>query len=117
MPNLNERARQLRRDSTDAERAIWRLLRDRRLAGYKFRRQAPIDRYIVDLVCFDKNIIIEVDGGQHQRQTRYDRARTEWLESRGFTVLRFWNNDVLENPEGVLESIRAALQRGNSPSP
>ena len=117
MPNSNQFARQLRRNSTDAERTLWRLLRDRQLASHKFRRQAPIGPYIVDFVCFDQKIIVEMDGGQHQDQLHQDQARSEWLESQGFTVLRFWNNEVMGNLDGVAHLILTALEHGISPSP
>ena len=112
-----ERARNLRRNSTHAERALWLLFRDRRLCGYKFRRQVPIGPYIVDFVCYQSKLIIEVDGGQHQEQGQYDNTRTAWLESEGFTVLRFWNNDVLTNRDGLLEVVASVLEQSPSPSP
>jgi very-short-patch-repair endonuclease len=89
------------------------------MSGFKFRRQEPIGPYIVDFVSFEKMLIIEIDGGQHaeiQARTR-DAARTMWLRGRGYEVLRFWNNDVLADREAVAESIRVALERGDSPSP
>ena len=104
-------ARDLRQQMTDAERRLWYLLRRKQLEGFRFRRQAPIGKYIADFVCFAECLIIEVDGGQHSDQQAYDEARTEWLESEGFRVLRFWNNDVLANQEGVLETILDALKR------
>jgi very-short-patch-repair endonuclease len=85
-----ETARRLRRDSTDAERALWRLLRARQLSDYKFRRQQPIDHYIVDFICFAHRLVIEVDGGQHGVNVAYDERRTMYLENHGFRVLRFW---------------------------
>jgi len=100
------RARELRRQSTDAESALWRALRSRRLRAYKFRRQHPIDHYVVDFVCLDARLIIEVDGGQHANE---DPARERYLREQGFRVLRFWNHDVLANTAGVLEEIAAAL--------
>ena len=103
------RAKRLRRDSTDAERALWRHLRNKRLLGYKFRRQAPIGRYIVDFVCFSQNLIVELDGGQHLTQRDYDAKRTEWLQSRGFRVLRFWDNEALGDADSVLERIMLEL--------
>ena len=109
-------ARRLRRNQTDAERLLWFRLRDRRLAGWKFRRQFPIDRYIVDFFCADARLIIELDGGQHAVQTNADVARTKILEAMGCLVLRFWNNDVISNIEGVLEEVMAALER-SSPEP
>jgi len=93
---------------------MWLLLRDRRLAGFKFRRQTPIGRYIVDLFCPQKGLIIELDGGQHNGSVA-DAKRTAWLEANHYKVLRFWNNDVLKNPDGVLTMILKALQRTPSP--
>src|ERR1700752_2079553 len=104
-------ARRLRRDQTDAERVLWFRLRDRRLAGWKFRRQAPIDRFIVDFVCADARLIVELDGGQHAARAEQDKTRTEVLQSFGYFVLRFWNNDVLANTEGVVETILEALNQ------
>ena len=101
------KAKELRRNSTDAERVLWRQLRAHRLVGYKFRRQQPVGRYIIDFVCFEKQLIIELDGGQHG--TEYDQRRDAYLVSRGYRVLRFWNPEVLANTEGVLEMIRLAL--------
>jgi very-short-patch-repair endonuclease len=102
-------ARRLRRDMTDAERATWRVLRARQLAGYKFRRQQPFRRYVVDFVCFSHSLVIEIDGGQHADTTKYDELRTQFLEQEGFRILRFWNNEVLENPEGVCARILEVL--------
>ncbi len=96
---------------------MWYLLRNRRLAGYKFRRQAPIGKYIVDFLCYERRLIIELDGGQHQEQADYDNERTRWLESKGFRVIRFWNNEMLQETDGVQEAILTALQAGSSPSP
>jgi len=104
-------ARRLRRDQTDAERVLWFRLRDRRLAGWKFRRQAPIDRYVVDFVCADARVIVELNGGQHAERTEQDRARTAVLEAMGYLVLRFWDNDVLGNTDGVVETILNALHQ------
>jgi very-short-patch-repair endonuclease len=104
-----ETARKLRRDMTIAERALWRLLRARQLSGYKFRRQQPIDYYIVDFICFTHRIVIEVDGGQHGINLDYDDRRTRHLEKQGFRVVRFWNNEVLENSEGVCLKILEVL--------
>lgn len=98
------RARQLRRASTDAERHLWRHLRYRNLADYKFRRQYPVAGYIVDFVCLSAMLVIEIDGGQHMDAVEYDAARTRKLEARGFRVLRFWNDDVLLRTEDVLEA-------------
>src|ERR1700681_2117721 len=100
----NERARQLRRDATDAERRLWSALRDRRLSDYRFRRQYPIGRFIVDFACTGHRLIVEADGGQHA-DNEADRRRTAWLENEGWRVLRFWNNDILANAEGVVQTI------------
>jgi very-short-patch-repair endonuclease len=102
-------ARQLRRDMTDAERLLWKHLRAHRFAGTKFRRQEPIGPYIVDFVSHGPRLIIELDGGQHSTQAAYDEERTRWLNSRGYRVIRFWNNQVLTETEPVLESIALAL--------
>jgi very-short-patch-repair endonuclease len=101
-------AKVLRGDSTDAERMLWSQIRAKRLDGLKFRRQHPIGKYIVDFVCLEKKIIIELDGGQHSAPERkeYDRERDNWLEKEGYKVLRFWNNDVLLNIKRALEVIR-----------
>ncbi|MBA3511938.1 MAG: endonuclease domain-containing protein [Sphingomonas sp.] len=115
MGRTNPHARRLRRDSTNAERLIWRALRNRQLGGFKFRRQATIGWYIPDFVCIDAKLVIELDGGQHDAEM--ERERTKYLEQRGFNVLRFWNNDILENLEGVLETILAAAENKGEPSP
>ncbi len=104
-PSTNRNARNLRRNLTDAERALWRHLRQRQVAGLKFRRQHPIGRYILDFVCLEARVVIELDGGQHADRHGADQERTAWLEARGYRVLRFWNTEVLENPEGVMEVI------------
>jgi very-short-patch-repair endonuclease len=96
----------LRKRSTDAEQLLWRHLRMKQMEGLKFRRQQPIDNYIVDFVCFENRIIIEVDGGQHAAENNKDRERDFHLQQFGFKVLRFWNNEVLQNTNGVLEIIR-----------
>ena len=101
----NPRARQLRASQTDAERLLWLRLRDRRLNGAKFRRQVPLGPYIVDFVCMESKLVVELDGGQHGEQVSYDAARTEFLKTQGFRVLRFWNNELLENEQGVLTTI------------
>jgi very-short-patch-repair endonuclease len=102
------RARRLRRNSTDAENALWYRLRSRALGGHKFVRQEPIGPYTVDLVCRESRLIIEVDGGQHADNPR-DAARDKWLVDHNYRVLRFWNNDVIGNVAGVLETIAIAL--------
>lgn len=103
--------RELRKNLTEAERALWRGLRLRQLAGQKFRRQQPIGKYIVDFVCFEKKLIIEVDGGHHADQLAYDAKRSAWLEKEGFRILRFWDNQVLKEVESVKEVIVSALMR------
>jgi very-short-patch-repair endonuclease len=109
--------RRLRRNLTDAERTLWFRLRDRRLAGWKFRRQFPIDRFVVDFCCADAHLIVEVDGGQHAVQAAADAERTQILEAMGYFVLRYWNNDVLQNLDGVVEDIATALERPRSEPP
>jgi very-short-patch-repair endonuclease len=108
------RARALRKNLTEAERALWKHLRLRQQGGYKFRRQQHLGQYIVDFVCLKKRLVIEVDGGQHTEQTKDDALRTAWLESQGFRVMRFWNNQVLQEMEAVKLAIWEAL---NSSSP
>jgi very-short-patch-repair endonuclease len=113
-----ENARELRKNATDCERLLWVHLRAHRLQGFKFKRQQPIGAYIVDFVCFETRCIVEADGGQHSEQIEYDARRDDWLKSQGFSVLRFWNNDILTNTEGVLETILSAcLAYMASPSP
>ncbi|HVM85325.1 MAG TPA: endonuclease domain-containing protein [Candidatus Binatia bacterium] len=111
------RARRLRRQSTDAELALWKHLRGRRFEGWKFRRQVPMGRYIVDFFCLEAGLVIEVDGGQHDRDRRKDEIRTAYIASHGYRVIRFWNNDVLSNIEGVLEQVLSTLKRGSIKPP
>ena len=111
-----ERARRLRSDATDAERALWRRLRSRSLDGHKFVRQEPIGPYTVDFICRKARLIIEVDGGQHA-DNQHDVIRDQWLSSHNYKVLRFWNNDVLGNVAGVLETIVTALADSPPPPP
>ena len=106
-------AKKLRTNSTDTEKYLWKYLRGRQLEGFKFRRQHPIGKYIVDFINLERKIIIEVDGGQHL-ENKKDKLRDKWLEEQGYEVLRFWDNEVLTNIEGVMESIRKKLY---SPSP
>jgi len=101
-------ARTMRRAPTDAEQRLWFLLRSRRLKHLKFRRQAPMGKYIVDFVCHEKRLVIEADGGQHAESTA-DPQRDRWLATIGYRVIRFWNNDVLTNPNGVVELILAVV--------
>ncbi len=102
---LTHLARGLRKRSTDAERSLWWRLRARQLGGLRFRRQEPIGRYIVDFVCYEKRLVIEIDGGHHALQRDEDDARDQWLEDQGFQVLRFLDTEVLTNLEGVLECV------------
>ena len=122
-PNRLAFARRLRHASTDAERRLWYRLRSRQINDAKFVRQERIGPYTVDFVCREQRLIIEVDGGQHATDSR-DTVRESWLRDRGYRVLRFWNNDVLSNTDGVLEAIASALTeiasastRGEAPSP
>ncbi len=110
-------AKILRSHQTEAEQRLWYHLRAHRFLGLKFKRQKPIGRYIVDFVCMEHHLIIELDGGQHAEQMAYDQQRDTWLQQQGYTVLRFWNNDVMQNLEGVLEQIRCALLLPLAPSP
>jgi very-short-patch-repair endonuclease len=103
-----ELARHLRVNQTDVERRIWFRLRDRRLFGLEFRRQVPIGPFIGDFVCREHSLIVELDGGQHASRIVADDRRTEWLERHGWRVIRFWNNDVIENIDGVLWRIAEA---------
>jgi very-short-patch-repair endonuclease len=112
-PNITDpldRARTLRRLSTDAEKRLWAALRNRRLDGWKFRRQTWIGPYVADFVCTEAGLVIEADGGQHAEAVAYDTQRSGWLAEEGFRVLRFWNNDVLTNTDGVLRAILGALR-------
>jgi very-short-patch-repair endonuclease len=101
-------ARNMRRDATDAEAAMWHLLRDRRFSSVKFRRQVPFQDYILDFVCFDRKLVIEIDGSQHLDSKR-DEERDAVLASEGFQVIRYWNNDVLQRRDAVLEDLFAKL--------
>ncbi|MBI4054420.1 MAG: endonuclease domain-containing protein [Candidatus Doudnabacteria bacterium] len=104
-------ARQLRNNMTDAEKMLWYFLRFKNLNSYKFRRQQPIGKYVVDFVCFQNKLIIEIDGGQHVENKQQDMIRDRWLEKQGFKVLRFWNNEVLENRDEVVVKIASFCKR------
>ena len=106
-------ARKLRANQTDAESKLWYRIRNRQISGYKFVRQEPIGRYICDFVCREEMVVIEVDGGQHLESKR-DEVRDRYLAEEGYRVLRFWNNDVLSNIDGVLAVIDDALRQGAS---
>jgi very-short-patch-repair endonuclease len=111
------RSRELRNKATDAERKLWQHIRNRQLCGVRFNRQVPIGPFICDFVARTPKLIVELDGGQHAIRTVEDDRRTRFLESRGYRVLRFWNNDVLENADGVLTLIQSALEDRPSPDP
>ena len=114
---LYARAKAMRREATPAERVLWRILRSRRLAGFKFRRQVPLGPYIADFACFDPKVVIECDGAQHA-DSAYDTARDAWLSAQGFRVIRFWNRHVREEPDGVVDALLAQLSRRScDPSP
>ena len=111
-PLTRTRERELRKSSTDAEQRLWYLLRNRRLDGFKFRRQHRIGPYFVDFVCLRARLVVEADGGQHLERASYDAARTHYLRWKGFRVLRFWNHEVLGEEEVVLEAVLKELRRG-----
>ncbi len=112
------RAQELRRNQTRAEARLWSALRNRQLSGLKFRRQVPLGPYVVDFFCLSAALVVEVDGGQHGAPDgrSQDARRTRWLEAQGYRVIRFWNNEVLENLQGVLVLILEAATR-DDPSP
>ncbi|MCP4312895.1 MAG: endonuclease domain-containing protein [Bacteroidetes bacterium] len=116
---LTQRAKDLRKQATDAERLLWKYLRAKQLGGVKFRRQQPIGKYIVDFVCFSHKLIIELDGGQHAQPDKrcYDQKRDNWLQGEGFKILRFWNTEILGNIEGVGRMIQQELFGGDVPPP
>jgi very-short-patch-repair endonuclease len=105
MDQSRSRARQLRKNPTDAERLLWQKLRFWQVDGRKLRRQQPLGGYIVDFVCLERRLIVELDGGQHADRNAYDKKRDDWLRNQGFVILRFWNHDVLNNIDGVVEQI------------
>jgi very-short-patch-repair endonuclease len=113
----NERARHLRQHRTEAEIAIWQRLRRKQLDGARFRQQFPIGPYIVDFLCLQRRLIIEIDGGQHATNVAADAARTTWLASQSFHVMRFWNNDVSDNLDGVIDTIYRWLLNNPAPPP
>ncbi|HZP93291.1 MAG TPA: DUF559 domain-containing protein [Burkholderiales bacterium] len=105
------RQRSLRRNQTDAEKLLWFRLRNRQIGGAKFRRQHPIGPYIVDLVCVEAGLVVEIDGGQHATEVQADSLRTSYLEEHGFRVVRFWNNDVFAQTDALLERIREMVSK------
>lgn len=110
-----DNAKILRIHQTEAEQRLWYHLRAHRFMDLKFKRQKPIGSYIVDFVCVERMLIIEIDGGQHSEQVEYDQRRDTWLRSQGYTVLRYWNNDVMQQLDGVLEQIRLTVISEPSP--
>jgi very-short-patch-repair endonuclease len=116
------RARSLRHAATDAERKLWYLLRSLMPLGFHYRRQSPVGVYIADFACHTAKLVVELDGSQHAEATKiYDAQRTAWLESQGYRVLRFWNNDVLKSPhnigEAIIEAMRGCAAISKSPTP
>lgn len=109
--------RRLRNGATDAERVLWQRLRGQQLDDCKFRRQHPFGDYILDFVCLERMVVVELDGSQHVERTEADSRRTDFLVKSGFTVLRFWNNQVFDDIDGVGEAIWHALQRREQPIP
>ena len=109
--NLLAHAKRMRHVPTEAESVLWRHLRAGRLAAFKFKRQQPIGNFIVDFVCFEQKLVVEADGGQHVELKARDEARTAWLQAQGFRVLRFWNHDVLQRRDLVLEETLRQLER------
>jgi very-short-patch-repair endonuclease len=108
---MNDFARKLRTNATGPERILWSRLRKRGLGGFRFRRQRPIGPYICDFVCLSEKVIVELDGSQHAQQSEYDMRRDTILRSNGFRILRFWNGDVVNHLDVVLETIYTALFR------
>ncbi len=119
--STNPHARRLRKEATDVERLLWSVLRNRQLDNHKFRFQATIGPFVVDFLCAEKRLIVELDGGQHSEDV--DRERTAYLEKAGYSLIRFWNSDLTQNLDGVLEAIRLKLsalpaaQHAPSPNP
>jgi very-short-patch-repair endonuclease len=114
-PQTTQNARRLRSAMTDAERRLWHSLRVRQIDGQKFRRQYPLGRYIVDFVCLERRLIVEVDGGQHSERQVEDTIRSQWLRNKGFRVVRFWNNEIMSNLDGVTTVIGQALRAMGEP--
>lgn len=108
---LTQRARNLRKNQTVQEKILWKHLRDRRFRGAKFRRQMPIGRFIVDFASVEYKLIIELDGSHHAEQKEYDEIRTAFLKAEGYRVIRFWNNQIMQEINGVLQLIEDALKK------
>lgn len=111
------RSRELRNNATEAERRLWQQLSARKVRGVRFNRQFPVGQFIVDFASREKRLAIEIDGGQHAANAEYDARRTRFLNTQGYRVIRFWNSDVLDNLEGVIEVIGKALDNMPSPTP
>ena len=114
---LTHAAKDLRNNPTDTEKFLWKYLSRKQFLGYKFRRQQRIGKFIADFACLEKKLIIELDGGQHLSRVERDIERDQWLASEGYKVVRFWNNEVFKNIEGVLEEIRRAVHPLPDPPP
>ena len=106
------RGRQIRRSHTEAERLLWAALRSRRLSGFKFRRQQPVEHYFADFVCREAKLIVEIDDGHHAQQADRDEGRTRTLEAAGFRVVRYWNHDVLHDTDSVVDAVLLELRMG-----
>jgi len=113
MNDLKHKSQELRKNTTPQERKLWNIIRNRQFFGYYFRRQFVIEPYIVDFICREKKIIIEIDGSQHIQNKDYDKKRTEYLNSLGYTVIRFLNNEIDNNIEGVYESLKKLFEVNN----
>ncbi len=116
-PLIKHRSRKLRLSMTDAEQKIWIALRQKQIGNYKFRRQHPYKGYILDFVCLESKLVIEIDGGQHVINVEYDKNRTHCLEKGGYKILRFWNNEVMSNLDSILEVIWRELDSDTLPPP
>jgi adenine-specific DNA-methyltransferase len=114
-PATRDTARKLRKAMTEAEKRPWSRLRDRQIANFAFRKQVPLGPHVADFCCLKARLVIEVDGGQHAEPSAYETERTAWLEAQDYRALRFWNNEVLGNIEGVVETIARALDSSKGP--
>jgi very-short-patch-repair endonuclease len=112
---MHQRAKELRQSQTPAEKKLWEILRNRKLAGYKFRRQHPLGPFIVDFFCDEARLVVELDGGVHNRQLGYDKARERWLEENGYKVLRFGNEMIEKDKEGIEANILIACEEAADP--
>jgi very-short-patch-repair endonuclease len=117
--NNSKKAKSLRKNMTEEERILWSKIRNKQIGNIKFRRQEPIGNYIVDFVSFEKKLIIEIDGGQHNtsKNIEYDTKRTKYLKEMGFDIIRFWNKDIRNNIEGVITKIVEHISPSPRPSP